>query len=173
MSNNDMQDFLDEVYPRNEVGRERADDRDRMDLREVSEAERVPMGGLRQKLSVPEIPGYHLHWINDVGDRLERAHRGGYTFVEKKAGLRVGEGPEAGHNDLGNAVSQLVGTQENGQPLRAYLMKIRQDWYEQDQYNKLASVREKEAQIKRGHLPVDNVGDSSKRYVSDEGIKIS
>lgn len=47
-------------------------------------------------------------------------------------------------------MSQIVGTKEGGEPLRAYLMEIREDWYKEDQAAKTKRTDEIEAQIRRG-----------------------
>ena len=150
--------------------RERVDPRDRVDLQEVSEDERIPMGENRLKMTLPKMPGYHMRWFNDVGDRIEKAKQAGYTHI-LKAGVKVGNGPESGHTDLGSVVSRPVGVQSDGTPLRAYGMKIKEEWYNEDQARKSRAIKETEAQILRGNLP-GNEGDTSNRYVPEEGIEI-
>lgn len=76
--------------------------------------------------------GFHCHWINDVTGRIQEAQDCGYEFVslsEIKAGPTLGA-PSADEKDR---VSRRVGVAEDGSELRAYLMKIRQDWYEENQ----------------------------------------
>ena len=95
--------------------------------------ERVPMSSGRRKMEVPNIPGYHLHWINDYPGRVQQALAAGYTMVkadETRIHARTGGG---GNDDLGSGVSMVVGQQEGGQALKAYLMKIPQDLYDSDQ----------------------------------------
>ncbi len=150
--------------------RERIDPRNRIDIRAVSEAERVPMGGNRLRLTLPKREGYHRRWMNDVLDRLARAKAGGYTHI-LKTGVKVGTGPESGHTDLGNVVSMVVGTHDDGRPMRAYAMEIRQDWYDADQYKKRAGLRQVEADMQRGEFETQD-GDPSNRYIPEEGIKI-
>ena len=43
---------------------------------------RVPMSTAQQKLSVPEIPGFHLHWMMGSPSRIAQAMKAGYTFVD-------------------------------------------------------------------------------------------
>jgi len=168
--NNDLLDELEVPGEFRKDPRERVDPRARIDNREISANERVPMGGSQLKLAVTKIPGYVQRWFNDVGDRIETAKKAGYTHVSK-AGVKVGSGPESGHTDLGSVVSKIVGTQVNGQPLRAYCMKIKEEWYIEDQAKKALGRRDVETQIRRGHMPADK-GDVSRRYVPDEGISI-
>ena len=83
---------------------------------------RQPFGVPRLKLSVPfEIPGYHLHWINDTTGRIQEALNGDYEFVDPK---------EVGVEGVDGRYQCLVGTNEDGSAQIAYLMKIRQDWYD-------------------------------------------
>jgi hypothetical protein len=172
MRRSDMSNpILDELYAQRTVdARERPDPRVRTDPRVISERERVPLGGNRMRLTLEERPGYHRHWINDVGDRIERAQRGGYTFIPK-AGARVGTGPESGHTDLGEVISCVVGKHEDGRPLRAYAMEIKREYYEADQALKGAAIRQTEADIQRGRIQAQD-GDNSNRYIPEEGISI-
>jgi len=105
-----------------------------------TERKRIPMSVPVQKLSVPDIPGYHLHWFQGTPDRLERALSGGYEFVDEietsvpDAGLG-GTSTRTGNTDLGTRVSMVAGKEigADGQPIRLVLMKIKQEWYEEDQ----------------------------------------
>lgn len=150
--------------------RERIDPRMRIDNREVSANQREPMGASQLKMTLPEIPGYRTRWFNDGGNRIDIAKKAGYTHIIKD-GVKVGSGAESGHTDLGSVVSRIVGTQADGRPQRAYAMKIKEEWYIQDQARKAREIKATEAQIRRGNLPSDQ-GDVSNRYVPDEGISI-
>lgn len=91
-------------------------------------------GQHRQKLSYDARPGYHRHWFNDTGSRIGDAENGGYTKVNDKEG---------------KPVSKIVGTQEGGERLVAYLMEIPQEWYDEDMAEQQASIDAKEELIKR------------------------
>lgn len=116
--------------------------------REKSNAERkrIPMSVPVQKLEAPEIPGYHLHWFNGTPDRIQRALDGGYEFVDERE-ARInnvslgGDSATSGNTDMGSRVSVVSGTElgRDGQPVRLILMKIKQEWYEEDQ--KLVEAR--------------------------------
>ena len=104
---------------------------------EATKRTRIPMSAPKAKLSTPEIPGFHLHWINDYVGRVQQAIAGGYEFVKPEetmvnnfslSGGEIGTG-----TDMGTRVSVVVGKDDNGHPLRAYLMKQRNEWYEEDQ----------------------------------------
>lgn len=168
--NNNLMDELGVPGEYRQDPRERLDPRQRLDNREISADARVPMGGNKLKMTLPEIPGFRTRWFNDAGDRIETAKKGGYTHIIK-AGIKVGSGSETGHTDLGSVVSMVVGTQANGQPLRAYGMKIKQEWFIEDQAKQALAIRETETQIRGGQLPGDK-GDTSNRYVPEQGISI-
>ena len=114
--------------------------------------ERVPFGANRQRLSVREKdPNYVYRWVNATEDRLERAQAGGYVFVEKdELTEKLGEGQIHQENtDLNSRVSKIVSKGETA-PIRAYLMKIKKSWYEQDQKAKEALTDEVDQAIMRG-----------------------
>lgn len=101
--------------------------------------ERIPMSVPQQKLAVPEIPGYHLHWMKGTPDRLAQAQRAGYTFVgQDEVDLNtwgLADGPESdGHTDLGSRVSHISGLTDDGKEAgRLYLMKLPLEFWEADQ----------------------------------------
>lgn len=140
--------------------------------------ERIPFGVPRSRLSViGSIPGYTLGWINDTGGRIEEAQLGGYEFVKRnEIKLAVGmDGDVTPHNsDLGDRISMIVGMQGNrtNEPLRAYLMKIRNE-YREESRQILRDIRNKRlGSIKRGQTVA--VADGDKFYVPDHSpIRIS
>lgn len=137
----------------------------RQETKQKERAKRVPLGVPRAKLDVPQIPGFHMHWLNDEPGRLQAAEAGGYEFVYEKE-LKG----EAGNTDLGEKVSRIVGRNEDGSPLRAYLMKIKQEWYDEDQRVKQKPVDEIDMAIRKGNF---NEKPDDRRYVPREGIDIS
>ena len=100
--------------------------------------ERVPMHTNRQRLTANLKKSiedqYKLRWFNDVNDRIQRATDGGYDFVyEHEMSGRVGDKEVHGDNsDLSNKVSKMVGLGKGVDPVRAYLMKIPLEFYEED-----------------------------------------
>jgi hypothetical protein len=106
-----------------------------------------------------EIPGYHLHWVNDTAGRVAEAQQGGYVFVEPK---------EVGDPSKETQIKRIVGAQEDGSALYAYLMKIEEEFYAEDQAKLQGDVDKFERAIRRGELDA-KPGD--KRY--NGGIKIS
>lgn len=147
----------------------------------ASERKRIPMSVPVQKLEAPDIPGYHLHWFNGTPERIQRALDGGYEFVEEREAKPNnvslgGVSTASGNTDMGSRVSVVSGEQlgKDGQPIRLVLMKIKQEWYEEDQ--KLVEAKnEQVASSFRGGLigaEQDRAGDSQHRYVDKNRTKI-
>lgn len=135
--------------------------------------ERVPLGVPRSKLTVRHtIPGHRLRWINDIGNRINDALYGDYLFVTQDEVGTIGDpNVTPGNQDLGNCVSKTVGTQENGIPLVAYLMKIPREIYEQDQKDKQTDIDLSEQAMLRGEHADD--GEVEQKYIPSEGIHIN
>lgn len=131
----------------------------------VGRAERVPLGTPQAKLDFSEYqrPGYQLRVINDKGDRMRRAEVAGWQFVEDKR-----ERDEAGR---GKRVTLTVGTKEDGAPLWAYLMEIRDEFYKEDQQAKQSAIDESEAAITSGN-PAGESGETEKFYTPTEGASV-
>jgi len=134
--------------------------------------ERVPLGTLRRKMSIPEglIPKNKVgRWVNDKSGRLQAAQEGGYDFIDDPL-AKIGEGPENQRDNLGTKVSRIVGTKEDGSPLRAYLMAINKSLYDADQREKNKRLDEIDAAIQRGNVEGE-VGQDG-RYIPSSGISI-
>lgn len=159
---------MSESELRKSRGRPRKEDREG-----EGRKKRVGLGLQRNnRLSAYEPPGYHGHWINDEGSRIQDALAGDYQFMLGKE--PVGSGAENRDSDLGQYTSQIVGTKEDGSPLRAYWMVIKKEWYEEDQREKQRPVDEIERAIKGGTLqPNGEDIDTSNQYVPRSGIHIS
>ena len=139
-----------------------------------AERKRIPMSVPVQKLEAPDIPGFHLHWFNGTPERLQRAIDGGYEFVDSKE-LKINSvslgsvSTASGNTDMGSRVSVVSGTEvgRDGQPLRLILMKIKQEWWEEDQ--KLIENRNEQvaSAIRGGRVGAESdiAGDSQHRYV--------
>lgn len=140
---------------------------ERTDSRESSSRKRVPLGGHRQKLQVNAREGYKRRWINDKEGRLLNAENGGYLFVEDPT-LQVGDADlKNEETGVGSRVRRLVGSHKDGSPMYAYLMEIKEEWYEQDQADKQKAIDEVEDAIKRGN--VDGGIEASERYTPKGG----
>jgi len=114
----------------------------------------------RYKLTTPEIQGYMTRWANDDGVRIQAlTEQDDYDFVLKsEISNEVGDPDIEGNSDMGSQVRRIVGTKENGEPLYAYLLKIRKEFYEENQKEKQDEIDEVERQIKRGQFkqPIEN-----------------
>jgi hypothetical protein len=123
--------------------------------------QRVPFGIPRAKLSVAvPIAGYHLHWINDAPGRIQGALDGGYEFVSPS---------EVGAESSESQVKIFAGTNEDGSPMMAYLMKIKNEWREEDKITQRRMDDQIEAAIKGGKL---DERAEDKRYIPSAGISI-
>lgn len=149
--------------------------------RSAAERKRIPMSVPVQRLEAPEIPGYHLHWFVGSAERLQRAIDGGYEFVDEKE-LKInnvslgGDSTRSGNTDMGSRVSVVSGQEvgKDGQPTRLILMKIKQEWYEEDQ--KLVDQRNEQvaASLRGGLLGADSDSptDRANRYVDKARTQI-
>lgn len=148
--------------------------------------ERVPMSVPRQRLQVPEIPGYVLYWM--LEENVSSAFQAGYELV-KTDDVRLNQFNVAttlgvsGNADLGTNVTMMGNkpSQENGGKAQMlYLMKIREDWYKQDQ-RKIAEANARRMEpIFRGEQIIDvdgeggsGKGDRSLRYVDKDRTGIA
>ena len=111
---------------------------------------RTPFGVGRLRLGVTKIPGYHLHWIADYAGRLENALDNGYEFV-KRAEVKVSNRDIPGQDDDRLSVIDRS-THETGKPLTLHLMKIKEEWYRENQEFYLERARAVQRQIKTGKI---------------------
>jgi hypothetical protein len=106
-----------------------------------SERKRIPLGQ-RNRISFDnKEDGYHYHMINDKDDRIQKALEGGYEHVESDKNL--GDSAVGRPKKMGRNVSMPVG---NG--VTAYLMRIKQEWYDADQKEKQKVVDASEQAMK-------------------------
>jgi hypothetical protein len=142
----------------------------------LPERTRIPMSLPTQKLAVPEIPGYHCHWMRGDHQRINQALRAGYIFVDpgevslNDFGLANGPSDDGNH-DLGSRVSHIAGTAADGKAETLYLMKLPLALWEQDQ----AALGQRQEQIAssiRGEKGFAEGGmDTSNRYAGAQSNK--
>jgi hypothetical protein len=133
---------------------------------------RVPLGVVRMKLNASKREGYHRHWINDSPGRLDSALDGGYVFVEETDNVRVGQGQDLTQREgLDSRVSRVVGTARDGSALRAYLMEIPQDMYDEDQKAKASQLALTEKELKRAEHGKKNAGQDGNFIYAPAGNK--
>lgn len=127
--------------------------------------------GTKGKLSVDtNLPGYHLHIMNDDKTRIQDALDNGYVFVKPEEVEGLSDNVVAKNGDLGDSrIRFLVGSRDKGEPMYGYLMKIRQEWYEEDQAELQAKNNRIDAAIRNGKVTGDNPG----FYVPQGGIKLT
>ena len=127
--------------------------------------------GSKGKLTIDgNIPGYHLHVFNDEGTRIQDAQDNGYEFVHPDEVKGIRENVVSGNGDLGDSrVRFLVGTKDRGDPLYGYLMKIRQEWHDEDMADLEVKNSLVDDAIRKGTITGNNAG----MYIPKEGIKLS
>lgn len=147
----------------------------------VAERKRIPMSVPVQRLEAEEIHGYHLHWFQGTQERISRALDGGYEFVDPRE-MQInnvslgGDSALSGNTDMGSRVSVVSGQElgKDGQPVRLVLMKIKQEWYEEDQ----KAAEQRSEQVARALTAgsfgseKDAAGDTVRRYVDKSRTSI-
>ena len=127
--------------------------------------------GTQAKLTVNhDIPGYKLHIFNDEPGRIQSALDGGWEFVKPDEVGGVKDSVTSGNTDLGDKVRYLVGSSEKGDGLYAYLLKIKQEWYDEDQ----AEIQKRNDRVDdaiRGGVNTKSGTTAEGFYTPREGIK--
>ena len=136
---------------------------------------RVPMSAPQQKLAVAAIPGYFMYWMKGTPERLSQAIKGGYEFVDEKEidgltnGLIGGDAKVSGNSDMGTRVSVIAGDEVDAQnqPIRLYLMKIKEEWHLEDLQAQEKQNDGLRAALQAGRVGAeqDNAADSGTRYI--------
>lgn len=142
----------------------------RSTLERGTRGKRASFNGTEGKLRVShQIPGYHLHIFNDTPGRIEQALEVGYTFVSPDEVGGTSTNVVSRNTDLGDKVRFLVGT-DGLNPQYGYLMKLPQEYYEEDQKELQDRNDLSDKAIRSGKLNKD--GQSSDGFY-DAGIKMS
>lgn len=103
---------------------------------------RTPIGQ-RNVLSVEgKEPGYRYRVVNDTGDRVAQFLNAGYELVDA-ASVRIGDKRVQQTSAEGTKAQVSVG---NG--TKAYVMRIKEEYYKEDQDQKQAHVNRLEESIK-------------------------
>jgi len=122
--------------------------------RNASNRKRIPVGGNRNILTVAgKDKSYVYRWVNDTDGRLMEFNQAGYEHVLKDNVDSIGESDVKQASNLGKTVSKGV-----GQGTVAYLMRIRKEFYEEDQSSKAVKTQKSE------DLIYDNVSRLSGQY---------
>lgn len=108
--------------------------------------QRTPVGS-RSILSVKgKDPNYNYRIVNDVDDRINQFKEAGYE-LETDDSIAVGDKRVNSASSM-SSVKQL----SVGQGTKAVVMKIKKEWYEEDQAAKLHQVAEMERATKEKAL---------------------
>ena len=137
-----------------------------------TERKRNVFNGTEGKLTIEhQIEGYHLHIFNDSPGRIASAQSGGYEFVSPDEVGGTRENVVSRNTDVGDKVRFLVGRSEDGkEPQYAYLMKVKQEWYEEDQQAVQAKVNATDDAIRNGKASSES---TEGFYTPKNGIKMN
>lgn len=108
--------------------------------------------------------GYHPYWRNDMDGRVQEALANGYEFVHPDEVEEVSLRVSAEEMSQGK-VSRIVGYTDRGEPIRAYLMKIREEWHKEN----LAFYQKRNDAIDRA-VRAGNTTSVESAYSPKEGI---
>lgn len=132
---------------------------------------RGAFNGTQGKLQVGrQIEGYHLHIFNDTPGRITAAVEAGYEFVGPEEVGGTTTNVVSRNTDIGDKVRFLVGAGADNDAQYAYLMKIRTDWWEEDQAELQRKNDKTDAAIRTGKLTGDNM---SPEGFYNAGIKLN
>lgn len=105
--------------------------------RATNRPERIPVSGNRDILTVKnQDPAFVYRWVNDIDDRIERFKLGGWEHVEN---MEVGQRTADRTTEVKGIVSKHVGAGRT-----SYLMRIKREWYEEDQTAKENTLKDRE-----------------------------
>lgn len=108
-----------------------------------TERKRIPVGDNRDILTVEgKDDGYVYRWVVDIDNRIQRFQDGGYEFVEHNVAVGIPSVNQA------QTDGKLV-TKQTGGTRSSYLMRIKREWYEEDQAAKAKNIDESELAMKR------------------------
>lgn len=101
---------------------------------QTSRPRRTPVGS-RNRISVSnQEAGYVYRVVNDLDDRVSQLENNGWEFVNA-SDTKVGDTRADNASSVGSKASVSV-----GQGVKAYVMRIKKDWYDEDQQAKQAQV---------------------------------
>ena len=104
---------------------------------------RTSINGTRNVLSVEgKDPGYVYRVVNDTGDRVAQMESIGYEIVQDQ-NIRVGDRRVANPTKEGSPVKVSVGG-----GIQGYVMRIKKDFYEEDQSAKQDYLNKLEESLK-------------------------
>ena len=115
--------------------------------RESTKSARVARKPLTQRgpqaIAGEKNPEFEYRFVNDTGSRIQNFKAAGYEFVTGDD-LIVGDNRVSDAADLGSAKRVI-----SNDGTTSYLMRIKKEWYEEDQASKAAAIKEQEAAMKQ------------------------
>lgn len=106
---------------------------------------RTPINGYRDILGVVgKEDGWHYCWVNE--DKVPRYESAGYEFVTHD--VSVGDRKVNAASQIGGKVSMPAGTSISGAVYHSYLMRVLDEYYEEDQKAMNDDLDEKERGMK-------------------------
>lgn len=113
-------------------------------MAKVERTRRASINGVRNKLTVKgKEPGYQYRIVNDIDDRVSQMQELGYEIVTDNT-VQVGDKRIANPSQEGSPVQVSVGG-----GTKAYVMRQKQEWYDEDQAAKQKQVAELEESTKK------------------------
>lgn len=104
-------------------------------LTQKRSSRRASINGTRNVLNISgKEPGFVYRVVNDTGDRIEQLKAIGYEIVED-SNVQVGDRRIANPTKEGSPVKVSVGG-----GIQGYVMRIKQEWYDEDKAKKDANV---------------------------------
>jgi len=107
-----------------------------------SRPQRTPIGTRNVLTVAGKEPGYEYRIINDSGDRVAEFLEAGYELVKENS-IKVGD-KRVNKSSSEGTVSQI----SVGQGQKAFVVRIKKEWYDEDQALKQLKVNELEASTK-------------------------
>jgi len=110
-----------------------------MATRKAPKKTRIPVSGRRDVLTAKgKEKGWVYRWVNDVEDRLPTFKAGGFELAQSED-IEIGSIGVDNPSTIGGVISKNV-----GQGVTAYLMRIKEEYYREDQTAKALDVDAKE-----------------------------
>ena len=114
-----------------------------MNTRVSTRTKRTPVNGRNVLTVTGKEPGYVYRVVNMTGDRVNQFLDAGYELVDSKD-VRVGDRRVDAATPEGSQ-AQVVVNKGDGQ--KAVVMRIKQEWYDEDQKLKAEEVKKLEQSI--------------------------
>ena len=96
-----------------------------------------------QAISGDKDPNYFYRFVNDTGSRVQNFKQAGYEMVTEEE-LIVGDNRVSDASNLGSGKRVI-----SNDGTTSYLMRIKREWYDEDQKVKADSITEQEAAMKQ------------------------